>query len=92
MDGFEATSTIRAKERFSGTHIPIVAVTAHAMTGDRDKCLAAGMDAYVSKPIRRTQLLDTITSLGANRRLGTAIPSSDSGMMPVRSSDDELLS
>jgi two-component system sensor histidine kinase/response regulator len=92
MDGFEATSTIRAKERFSGTHIPIVAVTAHAMTGDRDKCLAAGMDAYVSKPIRRTQLLDTITSLGANPRLGTAIPSSNSGMIPVRSSDDELLS
>jgi two-component system, sensor histidine kinase and response regulator len=62
MDGYEATSTIRAQERFSGRHIPIVAMTAHAMHGDRDKCLAAGMDAYVSKPIRSCDLLEIINN------------------------------
>jgi two-component system, sensor histidine kinase and response regulator len=63
MDGFEATSSIRARERFSGGHIPIIAVTAHALNSDREKCLAAGMDAYVSKPIRRTELVEAIASL-----------------------------
>ncbi len=69
MDGFEATSSIRARERFLGTRIPIVAVTAHAMAGDREKCLAAGMDAYVSKPIRRAELLKVIASLVARDSL-----------------------
>ena len=52
MDGFEATRAIRAQEQTSGQHIPIVAMTAHAMMGDRELCLEAGMDEYVSKPIR----------------------------------------
>ena len=47
MDGFEATGIIRAREQFSGTHLPIVAMTANAMKGDRERCLAAGMDGYV---------------------------------------------
>jgi CheY-like chemotaxis protein len=51
MDGFEASAAIRAKETGSNKHIPIVAMTAHAMKEDRDKCIAAGMDDYVSKPI-----------------------------------------
>jgi len=68
MDGFETTSCIRVRERFSGTHIPIIAVTAHAMSGDRDKCLAAGMDAYVPKPIRRSDLMETIYRLTAQRQ------------------------
>ncbi len=57
MDGFQAIRSIRAKEQATGGHIPIVALTAHAMKGDREKCLAVGADDYVSKPIRTSDLL-----------------------------------
>jgi CheY-like chemotaxis protein len=52
MDGLEATKAIREIEAATGKHIPIIALTAHAMSGDRDRCLAAGMDGYASKPLR----------------------------------------
>ncbi|MBV9302722.1 MAG: response regulator [Acidobacteriaceae bacterium] len=60
MDGFKATAAIRKKEQLTGGHIPIVAMTANAMKGDQEQCLAAGMDAYVSKPIRAAELDATI--------------------------------
>jgi len=63
MDGLEATVVIRTQERQTGEHVPIIAMTAHAMKGDRDRCLAAGMDEYVSKPIRTQQLFDTLRSI-----------------------------
>ncbi|HYB19359.1 MAG TPA: response regulator, partial [Thermodesulfobacteriota bacterium] len=60
MDGFEATAIIRRKERETGGHIPIIAMTAHAMKGDRERCLEAGMDDYVSKPIQPSSLIEVI--------------------------------
>ena len=62
MDGFQLTQAIRAGERVTGSHLPIVAMTAHALKGDRERCLAAGMDAYVSKPIDTKELLEAIES------------------------------
>jgi len=63
LDGLGATRAIREMERKTGEHIPIIAMTAHAMTGDREKCLKAGMDDYVSKPINTDDLFKTIDSV-----------------------------
>ena len=67
MDGYQATAAIRAREQESGRHTPISAMTAYAMKGDAEKCLAAGMDAFISKPIKAEELLMTIEKLvGSN--------------------------
>jgi CheY-like chemotaxis protein len=63
MDGFEATAAIREREKSTGQHLPIIAMTAHAMKGDEERCLAAGMDGYVSKPISTRELFATIDKL-----------------------------
>ncbi len=68
MDGFETTAVIRERERSSGRHVPIVAMTANAMKGDRERCLAAGMDDYVSKPIKTAELVDAINRVMQKRR------------------------
>jgi CheY-like chemotaxis protein len=68
MDGLEATGRIRDREKQEGSHIPIVAMTAHVMKGDKEKCLAAGMDDYLSKPIKATDLYDVIDRWGKRIR------------------------
>ena len=70
MDGLEATAVIREREKRKGSHIPIIALTAHAMKGDRERCLAAGMDGYLTKPIR-SQELDEVLETYLARRAAT---------------------
>ncbi len=63
MDGIETTAAIRNREKITGGYIPIIALTAHAMVGDRERCLKAGMDGYLIKPIQPTTLLEAIERL-----------------------------
>jgi CheY-like chemotaxis protein/HPt (histidine-containing phosphotransfer) domain-containing protein len=75
LNGFEATAAIRAFEKETGRHLPIAAVTARALKGDREACLAAGMDGYLAKPIRSADLLDVIDRLaGATEAPAVAAP------------------
>ena len=68
MDGLEATAAIRRQEQATGRHLPIIAMTAHAMEGDRERCLAAGMDGYVAKPIQDQELVQAIREVVPGRR------------------------
>jgi two-component system, sensor histidine kinase and response regulator len=77
MSGLEASVAIRERERTTGEHVPIVALTAHAMQGDRERCLQAGMDSYLSKPIDVDRLIATVEAAGAGQSArGAAAPSS----------------
>ena len=67
MNGWEATQAIREREKKTGGHIPIVAMTAHAMKGDEEKCLAAGMDVYLTKPIRTAELLEALDRISSHK-------------------------
>jgi len=73
MDGFQATRAIREKERETGEHLRIIAMTAHAMQGDRERCLSAGMDGYVPKPVNRKELISTIEAVMAAHPQGERV-------------------
>ena len=73
MGGFEATAAIRKLEKQSGKHIPILAMTANAMSGDRERCLQAGMDGYISKPVKLEELFNGIEQV-LTGNLSTAVP------------------
>jgi CheY-like chemotaxis protein len=62
MDGFEATAAIREKEKECGKHVRIIALTAHAIKGCREQCLSAGMDGYLTKPIRPEELYHSLVA------------------------------
>jgi CheY-like chemotaxis protein len=70
LDGFDATQIIRARED-ADEHVPIIALTARAMTGDRERCLAAGMDDFIAKPLHADTLMDVIDRLVGASRVGT---------------------
>jgi CheY-like chemotaxis protein/HPt (histidine-containing phosphotransfer) domain-containing protein len=90
MDGFEATSALRQAERASGRHTPVVAMTAHAMKGDRERCLEAGMDDYVSKPLRPEELFETIERLAeAQAPAGVVAPAPDSAVASAAATSAE---
>jgi CheY-like chemotaxis protein len=68
MDGFEATAAIRGREQETGGHLPIIAMTAHAMPGDRERCIAAGMDSYIAKPLKIAELIELLEKLSDTAR------------------------
>lgn len=88
MGGFEATAAIRERERETQTHVPIIAVTAHAMQSDREACLAAGMDAYLSKPISAMDLITLVDSLSNNQTNLSATSATSTGFVTIQGANE----
>jgi len=83
MGGFEATAEIRRRERGTGRHLPILALTALAMKGDRERCLDAGMDMYITKPIRAAELFEALATLVPVRPASDPLPSVTRGTQAI---------
>jgi len=90
MDGLETTKAIRAQEAARGSHIPIIAMTAYAMVGDRQRCLDQGMDDYISKPIQAQELLELVESWGEGR--GRRSPACNAGDSDLEEEDFTMAS
>jgi CheY-like chemotaxis protein len=84
MDGFETTARIRQAEQGTGRRLPILAMTAHAMKGDRERCLEAGMDGYISKPIQPQELFEGIARLATAGGRGMNLPGKRAGDAPAQ--------
>ncbi len=82
IDGFEATARIRRKEEATGDHVLIIAMTAYSLMGDRERCLAAGMDDYVSKPIQPDALFGAIERLLPSQAERLAVVSGEVAPLP----------
>ena len=95
MGGLEATALIRARESATGAHIPIIAMTAHAMAGDRDRCLVAGMDGYLSKPVDSQALFEAVEALKTPAGGAESIGSQDifdrAGLLARLAGDEEVV-
>jgi two-component system, sensor histidine kinase and response regulator len=96
MDGLAATGAIREGEKNTGVHLPIFAMTAHAMKGDRERCLAAGMDGYITKPVRFSEIEQTLLDLRSvpptpNKSIAQPLCWDKAGALNRIGGDEELL-
>jgi CheY-like chemotaxis protein/HPt (histidine-containing phosphotransfer) domain-containing protein len=87
LDGLETTAAIRERERATGGHLPIVALTAHAMKGDAERCLEAGMDAYLAKPLQPRELAAAIEGVLGTAASGLAAPAGPEPEPPTAGAD-----
>ncbi len=100
MDGLEAIAALRQRERGTGRHLPVIAMTAHAMPGDRERCLAAGMDGYVAKPVHAPELTRVLAEVLGQRATRTVLangqatahgPVNHAGLLAALDGDQDLL-